>query len=295
MIEFHEDSRDNTVQLGSLRIEGWVAQASCVACRGRLVHYAVFDALFCPGCNTWTSLQCTLPDCYLCAVRPERPLMRGQSERRNSGSWSRLMLVLGMALGGCSKLADVPKPTEAIIEGLGNHHMAVTATPEAQRYFDQGLRLAYAFNHPEAERSFRAACGARSGVRHVLVGHGAGAGPQHQPADGSRGGGTGVGSAVEGARRCGEGVRSRAGVHRGTHRALRRPGAGQPRAARQRLLPRDGAGGAAVLHRPRRAGALCRIADGPEALGLLEPAGPAQPRARRSWCRSSSAPSLPTR
>ena len=156
MIEFHEDSRDNTVQLGSLRIEGWVAQASCVACRGRLVHYAVFDALFCPGCNTWTSLQCTLPDCYLCAVRPERPLMRGQSERRNSGSWSRLMLVLGMALGGCSKLADVPKPTEAIIEGLGNHHMAVTATPEAQRYFDQGLRLAYAFNHPEAERSFRA-------------------------------------------------------------------------------------------------------------------------------------------
>ncbi len=35
--------------------------------------------------------------------------------------------------------------------------MAVTATPEAQRLFDQGLRLAYAFNHPEAERSFRAA------------------------------------------------------------------------------------------------------------------------------------------
>ena len=62
-----------------------------------------------------------------------------------------------MALGGCSKPADAPKPTEAIIEGLGSHHMAVTATPEAQRLFDQGLRLAYAFNHPEAERSFRAA------------------------------------------------------------------------------------------------------------------------------------------
>ena len=35
--------------------------------------------------------------------------------------------------------------------------MAVTATPAAQRRFDQGLRLAYAFNHQEAERSFRAA------------------------------------------------------------------------------------------------------------------------------------------
>jgi tetratricopeptide (TPR) repeat protein len=76
---------------------------------------------------------------------------------RRSGSWSRAMLVLGMALGGCSKPADAPKPTEAIMEGLGTHHMAVTATPEAQRLFDQGLRLAYAFNHPEAERSFRAA------------------------------------------------------------------------------------------------------------------------------------------
>ena len=29
-----------------------------------------------------------------------------------------------------------------------------TASPEAQRYFDQGLRLAYGFNHDEATRSF---------------------------------------------------------------------------------------------------------------------------------------------
>jgi tetratricopeptide (TPR) repeat protein len=32
-----------------------------------------------------------------------------------------------------------------------------TAVPEAQRYFDQGLRLTYAFNHAEAVRSFRKA------------------------------------------------------------------------------------------------------------------------------------------
>ena len=29
-----------------------------------------------------------------------------------------------------------------------------TASPEAQRYFDQGLRLSYGFNHDEAARSF---------------------------------------------------------------------------------------------------------------------------------------------
>ena len=161
MMDIREDPQDSTVQVGSLRIEGWIVQASCIDCRGRLVHYAAFDALFCPECNRWSALQCALPDCYLCSVRPERPLVTGSSgataARRNSGNWSRLMMVVGLALGGCSKPADTPAVTEAIIEGLGNHHMAVTATPEAQRYFDQGLRLAYAFNHPEAERSFRAA------------------------------------------------------------------------------------------------------------------------------------------
>lgn len=158
MLEIRENLQDNTVQLGALRIEGWMAPASCVACHGRLVHYAVFDALFCPSCNQWTARQCAMPDCYFCSIMPEHPLIRDPQRRfRSSGTWSRAMLLLGMALGGCSKPADVPKPTEAIIEGLGSHHMAVTATPEAQRLFDQGLRLAYGFNHPEAERSFRAA------------------------------------------------------------------------------------------------------------------------------------------
>jgi len=38
---------------------------------------------------------------------------------------------------------------------LGNHHRAVTTkNPAAQSYFDQGLRLAYGFNHAEAIRAF---------------------------------------------------------------------------------------------------------------------------------------------
>jgi tetratricopeptide (TPR) repeat protein len=45
-----------------------------------------------------------------------------------------------------------------LLEGLGRHHQAVTTTsPEAQAYFDQGLRLVYAFNHIEAEYAFREA------------------------------------------------------------------------------------------------------------------------------------------
>ena len=45
-----------------------------------------------------------------------------------------------------------------LFDNLGNHHHPITTTsPLAQRYFDQGLRLFYAFNSDEALRSFRQA------------------------------------------------------------------------------------------------------------------------------------------
>jgi tetratricopeptide (TPR) repeat protein len=37
------------------------------------------------------------------------------------------------------------------------HHPVTTTNPEAQKFFDQGLRLIYAFNHDEAARSFQRA------------------------------------------------------------------------------------------------------------------------------------------
>ncbi len=46
----------------------------------------------------------------------------------------------------------------ALREGLGSHHHAITTTSDsAQAYFDQGLRLTYAFNHPAAIASFEKA------------------------------------------------------------------------------------------------------------------------------------------
>jgi tetratricopeptide (TPR) repeat protein len=67
-----------------------------------------------------------------------------------------------------SAAAPAPHPMEALpgstvawargaqlFEGLGSSHRTVTtASPEAQRYFDQGLRLMWGFNHDEATRSF---------------------------------------------------------------------------------------------------------------------------------------------
>jgi tetratricopeptide (TPR) repeat protein len=43
-------------------------------------------------------------------------------------------------------------------DGLGTlHYPITTASEQAQRYFDQGLRLTYAFNHAEAYRAFKQA------------------------------------------------------------------------------------------------------------------------------------------
>lgn len=50
------------------------------------------------------------------------------------------------------------EPFVELMDNLGDHsHAITTGDPVAQRYFDQGLRLMYAFNHAEAIRSFRAA------------------------------------------------------------------------------------------------------------------------------------------
>jgi tetratricopeptide (TPR) repeat protein len=48
--------------------------------------------------------------------------------------------------------------TPPLFDNLGSlHHPITTTSEQAQRYFDQGLRLVYAFNHEEAIRSFEAA------------------------------------------------------------------------------------------------------------------------------------------
>jgi hypothetical protein len=45
-----------------------------------------------------------------------------------------------------------------LMQGLSNlHHPVSTRNAEAQQFFDQGLRLVYAFNHEEAARSFHRA------------------------------------------------------------------------------------------------------------------------------------------
>jgi tetratricopeptide (TPR) repeat protein len=51
-----------------------------------------------------------------------------------------------------------PTKKATLMTGLGDlHHPVSTSNPEAQKFFDQGMRLIYAFNHEEAAGSFERA------------------------------------------------------------------------------------------------------------------------------------------
>ena len=60
---------------------------------------------------------------------------------------------LFMLIVGCSNEPEIKAP---LFDNLGNYHLPITTNSElAQNYFDQGIVLAYGFNHEEAFRSFQ--------------------------------------------------------------------------------------------------------------------------------------------
>jgi len=65
------------------------------------------------------------------------------------------LLFVALACVSCSALDHRPALR---MEGCGDHHFEITTDePVAQEYFDQGLALAYGFNHGEALHSFQEA------------------------------------------------------------------------------------------------------------------------------------------
>ena len=82
------------------------------------------------------------------------------------------------------------RATEALapeLSGLGTLHVPVsTAVPRAQRFFDQGMRLLYAFNHAESIRAFREAARLDPSLAMAYWGQALALGPEPQRADDAR-------------------------------------------------------------------------------------------------------------
>jgi tetratricopeptide (TPR) repeat protein len=70
------------------------------------------------------------------------------------------LIVATVLLAAAPHAMPAPSPTRTVplFNDLGTYHRAIsTKQSTAQKYFDQGLRLTYGFNHDEAERAFREA------------------------------------------------------------------------------------------------------------------------------------------
>lgn len=72
-----------------------------------------------------------------------------------------LVLFSIFIISSCVKYSDAALADKAgapLLKGLGNHSLKISSNVYGvQRYFDQGLVLAFAFNHAESIRSFKAA------------------------------------------------------------------------------------------------------------------------------------------
>ena len=66
------------------------------------------------------------------------------------------VILCGAALAQHHSAAPGQSKPVKLMSGLSDlHHPVTTSVPQAQLFFDQGLRLIYAFNHDEAARSFQ--------------------------------------------------------------------------------------------------------------------------------------------
>ena len=84
-------------------------------------------------------------------------ICRGKAARNNMAKDAQAasIMLAGIRIAEASKNEG---PAMPLLDGLGHHSISVTTNnPMAQRYFDQGLRLVYGFNHADAIRSFKAA------------------------------------------------------------------------------------------------------------------------------------------
>src|SRR3954462_10142435 len=84
------------------------------------------------------------------AVGPAAPMLVAQAARTEVSP--------AAAKAAASAAPGAAGAEQPIIPGIGSRSFKITAgSPVAQQYFDQGLRLAWNFNHAEAQRAFQQA------------------------------------------------------------------------------------------------------------------------------------------
>jgi tetratricopeptide (TPR) repeat protein len=123
-----------------------LALAAAGLLAGEGLHEAQSNDVFVPELAVLDGALCAAP-----RAQPGRPLplLLAQAKKTEVGP------------AGAAAAAAAPVPAEIdppLIPGLGKRSYRITTSSKlAQQYFDQGLRLAWGFNHAEAQRAFRKA------------------------------------------------------------------------------------------------------------------------------------------
>ncbi len=106
-------------------------------------------------------------------------------------NWKAALPAAVIALSICAAAQHAAMKTTQpapVMQGLSDHHHAVTTSnPQAQQFFDQGVRLLYAFNHDEATRAFQHAADLDPNMAMAWWGVAYAAGPNYNlPVDAER-------------------------------------------------------------------------------------------------------------
>ena len=98
-----------------------------------------------------------------------------------------LIIVMALCCAVVPAMSQHQHATEhkaaVLMDGLGDHHHPVSTTnPEAQKFFDQGMKLIYGFNHEEAARSFQRASELDPNLAMAYWGYALAVGPNYNEA-----------------------------------------------------------------------------------------------------------------
>ena len=146
----------------------------------------------------------------------------------------------------------------------------------AQQFINQGLNLAYGFNHAEAGRAFAEAARLDPSCAMAYWGQALVLGPEHQRGDDARTTSRRRCELVQKAVSLGARARRRASATTSTRWRSATPARPTDRAGgRSRVRRRDARAGEEVSARSRRRDDLRRVADGPAAVELLDARRPA--------------------
>ena len=185
--------------------------------------------------------------------------------------------------------AVAPAASAVLLPGMGSLHFPITtASPRAQKFFDQGMTLVYGFNHDEAARSFREA--ARLDPRAAMPhwGLALAIGPNYNDTAVSEERAKATWEAIEKAKSLAGGASEREQAFIG---ALEKRFSPDPKADWPKLWAgysrSDGPALRALPRRSRRRHALRREPDDPEAVAALEPRRQARGRHREIGRRCS--------